>query len=407
MTQAAAAPPLVTPKRLTSAPFLSFWTAQTATVAAEMFSYVALGWVTLQLTGSGAALGAVLATQAIPRAVLMLVGGAISDRFTPLRVMVVSSAARAAVLAVFAALVIGGRAQAWQVFAVAAALGAIGAFFYPARSSVLPSVVDADLIQQANAWMFIATQAAIVVGPALAGLTVARLGTGSAFAVDAAGFAVAVLGLLPLWNESAGAARKPSAGLIADVVAGLRYMWESPLTRIVLAVIIVLNFAVSGPFEVGVTVLARQSWGGPFALGAVIGSFGVGSVVGALLVRKTRLPLGWALIAVCAAFGLGFPLIGVFSAAWPAALVTALIGVVNAAVSVLGISWLQTRTPPELMGRVMSVVMTGAMAVGPFSYAIAGVLVGVNVELAFAVGGGLALLVAIAGMASATVRQAR
>lgn len=397
----------VAPRRLTSTPFALFFAAQTATVAAEMFSYVALSWVTLQLTGSGAAVGAVLATQAVPRAVLMLVGGAISDRFTPLRAMLASAAARAVVLGAFAALLLTGHAQAWEVFAVAAALGVIGAFFYPARSSALPSVVEPELIQPANAWVFMATQAAVVAGPAVAGLVVARAGTGPAFAVDAAGFALAVLLLLQLRLPAGGASRRPSNGLVRDVLAGLRYMWESPLTRAVLAVIVVLNFAVSGPFEVGVAVLARQVWGGPLALGFVMGAFGVGSLVGALAIRKLRVPLGWAVIAVCVAFGVGFPLIGLFAVAWPAAVVTALIGIVNACVSVLGLSWLQTQTPPALIGRVMSVVMAGSMAVGPFSYAIAGALVGVNVELPFAIAGVLALLTAIASVLSRTVREAR
>src|SRR5258708_1686598 len=132
MTSAVAAAP-VTARRLTSAPFLMLGSAQTVSIAAEMFSYVALAWITLQLTGSGTALGAVLATQAIPRAVLMLVGGAVSDRFSPLRVMIVSAAARALVLGAFAAIVIAGRTQVWEGFAVAAALGVIGASFIPAR----------------------------------------------------------------------------------------------------------------------------------------------------------------------------------------------------------------------------------------------------------------------------------
>lgn len=401
-----AAPPITPAKGLWSSRFLLFFSAQTATVVAEMFSYVALAWVTIQLTGSGAAVGAVLATQAIPRGVLMLFGGAISDRFTPIRVMMASAAARALVLGVFAALVIGGHAQAWEIFVVAAALGAISAFFYPARQSALPSVVEPAQIQPANAWVFMATQASIVVGPALAGLLVARAGSGPAFVIDAAGYGLAFIGLLPVAGTAGAGARKGSAGLVAEVLAGLRYMWESTLTRTVLAVIIVLNFAVNGPFEVGITVLARQRWGGAFTLGAMIGAFGIGSLVGALAVRKLKLPLGWGLIAVCAAFGIGFPLIGLFPVAWPAAVVTALIGVVNASVSIIGISWLQTRTPAELMGRVMAVVMTGVTAVAPLSYAIAGALVPVSVELVFALGGALSLLVAIVAVGLKTVREA-
>lgn len=396
------------PPRLFSPRFLTFWPAQTATVAAEMFSYVALGWVTLQLTGSGAAVAAVLAVQAVPRAVLMLLGGALSDRFTPLRVMAVSSAARALVLGAFAATVIAGHAQTWELFFVAALLGAIGAFFYPAQQAALPSVVEPELLERANAALQVVSQLAMVLGPAVAGVVVARYGSGPAFAIDAGGFALAAIALASLTAAPA-AARKPSAGLLDDVLAGIRYMWDNPLRRAVLAVVVALNFAVNGPFEVGATVLARHVWGGPWALGVVLAAFGAGSLAGAIAVGvlRDRIPLGWLMVAVCTAFGLGFPLLGLFGSPWPAAAVAAVIAVVNAGLSVLGISWLQRRTPPELIGRVMSVVLTGAMATAPLSYAATGAVIGLGVELPFALAGAISLLLALYCVLSPTVRDAR
>lgn len=400
--------PEVTARRLTSAPFLLLWSAQTASIAAEMFSYVALGWITLQLTGSGSALGAVLATQAIPRAVLMLVGGAISDRLSPIRVMIVSAAARAVVLGAFAAVVIAGRAQVWEVFLAAAALGVVGAFFIPARSSALPSVIDADLLEAANAWIFVATQGAVVVGPAVAGLLIAHSGTGPAFAIDAAGFAIASVGLLPLRGATATSADgRLSGALLSSIRDGLAYMWREPMLRTLLAVIVVLNFAISGPFDVGVTVLARQRWGGALSLGIVIAAMGVGSLVGAAATGwlRGRLPLGWAVIGVCLAFGLGFPLLGLSPSVWPAAALMAAMGAVNACVTIFGLAWMQRQTPRELLGRIMAVVMAASFAVAPLSFAIAGALVGFGTELLFALGGGLSLVVAAASFLSRTVRE--
>ena len=407
--EAVAVPSTAAARRLTSAPFLLLWSAQTASIAAEMFSYVALGWITLQLTGSGAALGAVLATQAIPRAVLMLVGGALSDRFSPIRVMIASAAARALVLGVFAAKVLGGRAQVGEVFVVAAALGVIGAFFIPARSSALPSVIDADLLEAANAWIFVATQAAVVAGPAIAGLVVAHSGTGPAFAIDAAGFALAALGLLPLRSAAAVAADgRTSGSLLPAIRDGLLYMWREPMLRALLAVILVLNFAISGPFDVGVTVLARARWGGPFALGVAIAAMGVGSLAGAAAtgLLRGRVPLGWAVIGVCIAFGVGFPFVGLSPSVWPAAAIMAAIGAVNAVVTILGLSWIQRQIPAHLLGRIMAVVMAASFAVAPLSFAIAGALVGFSTELLFVLGGGLSLVVAAVSLVSPTVREA-
>jgi MFS family permease len=408
VTADAVAAPAEARARLLSPRFAVFWAAQTATVGAEMFSYVALGWVTLQLTGSGAAVGAVLAVQAVPRAVLMLLGGVLSDRFTPLRVMAVSAAARAAVLAVLAALVLSGRGQSWELFGVAVLLGAIGAFFYPSRTAALTAVVEPDLLEPANSALQVATQLAMILGPAVAGVLVARFGGGPAFAIDAAGFALAAVALVPLLAPRS-AARPASSGLLADVLAGIRYMSDDRLRRTLLAVVIGLNFAVNGPFEVGVTVLARQRWGGPVALGVVLAAFGLGSLLGAFGVGllRGRIPLGWLMVADCAAFGLGFPVLGLFASPWPAAAASAGMAIVNVSMAVLGLSWLQRHTPPELIGRVMSVVMTGAMATAPLSYALAGALIGFGVEIPFLVAGVVSLALAAYCLSDATVRDAR
>jgi MFS family permease len=395
-------------RRLLTPAFLLLSTAQTATYAAEFFGYVAMSWLTIQLTHSGLAVGAVLASGAIPRAVLMLVGGAISDRFSPFAAMIVTAAGRAVLAGGLAALVLAGRVQVWELFAFAALLGVLGAFFMPARGSTLPAVVEEPLLEPANAAIFVASQVAAVAGPALAGLVVARWGSGPAFAVDAAGFAIAAAACLPLRGLGGRIAgtQAPSA-LWAAIRAGLAFVWGDPMLRALLLAILALNFAAAGPFEVGATVLARVRWGGAWALGLEFGSLALGAMTGAAatgLVRR-RLPLGWALIAISAAFAAGIPLIGLAPSVWPAAAVTCVLGTVNGYLYVMAMAWIQRRTPADLLGRVMSLMMVGSVGVGPVSYAIAGFLVAVDPELVFLLGGGICLAAAIASAASRTVRE--
>jgi MFS family permease len=397
-------------RRLNSGPFALLFTAQSTSMAAEFFSYIALSWLTLQVTGSGFALGAVLATQAIPRALLMLVGGAVTDRFTPIKVMTATAAVRAALVAAVAILVIAGRVQAWELFLVAAALGVLGAFFLPASNSAIPSVVDEDLLETANAWIMVASTVSTIAGPALAGLVVARWGSGPAFAVDAAGYALAAVACLPVIGLRAGAAGgAPSRNLVAAIREGFTYMWSNPMLRALLAVIVVLNFAAAGPFEVGVTLLAKVRWGGPLALGVAFGAIGLGALLGAVAsgALKGRIPLGWAIVAIGFIFGLGFPLIGLAPSVWPAAVVAAILGMFNGLLKVLGFSWIQRRTPPEFLGRVMSLVMAAAFGVSPLSFAIAGALVGLNTEVLFVAGGAACILVGIGCAASRTVRETK
>src|SRR3981081_711976 len=121
-----------------SGPFRKLWVATTLSLFGDFFSYVAMAWLVLQLSGSSLALGRVLVVQAVPRAVLMVVGGALADRLSSRLTMLGSMGLRAVVVAPLAFLVLTGRVQMWEVYAVAAVFGIVDAFFMPARGSFVP-----------------------------------------------------------------------------------------------------------------------------------------------------------------------------------------------------------------------------------------------------------------------------
>src|SRR5258708_11738776 len=101
-----------------SGSFRKLWAATTLSLFGDFFSYIALAWLVLQLTGSSLALGTVLVVQALPRAVLMAVGGALADRLSPRLTMLGSMALRAAVVAPLAGLVLTRRGQMWGGYGV-------------------------------------------------------------------------------------------------------------------------------------------------------------------------------------------------------------------------------------------------------------------------------------------------
>src|SRR5205823_6409663 len=125
-------------KPLGSAQFRKLWIANNLSLVGDFFSYVALAWLVLQLTGSSLALGGVLVAQAVPRSVLMAVGGAFSDRLSARVTMLGSMGLRVAVVGPLAILVLSGRVQMWEVYTASAVFGVVDAFFIPARSSILP-----------------------------------------------------------------------------------------------------------------------------------------------------------------------------------------------------------------------------------------------------------------------------
>ena len=113
-------PALLQPLRLRD--FRLVFTGESISLLGDQFHFVALAWLTLQLTGSGLALGTVLMAAAIPRAVFMLVGGALSDSLSPRSLMLVSNALRSVVVALIAFLVLSGNAQLWQLYVLAPSL---------------------------------------------------------------------------------------------------------------------------------------------------------------------------------------------------------------------------------------------------------------------------------------------
>src|SRR5215472_13450976 len=210
---------------LASPSFTKLYIGTTLSLFGDFFSYVAMAWLVLQLTGSSLALGTVLVVQALPRAVLMVVGGAVSDRISARLTMLGSMGLRALFVAPLAVLVLTSRVQMVEVYAIAFVFGVVDAFFMPARSSILPQVVSDRELEPGNALMNVTSMSSVIVGPVLGGLIVAGFGIGWAFAADAVCFTIGFLFIL--WMGTVGRAvsgrAHPDGGLGGQIAAGLRY----------------------------------------------------------------------------------------------------------------------------------------------------------------------------------------
>src|SRR6266545_6478862 len=349
-----------------STSFRKLWLATILSGFGDFFSYVAMAWLVLQLTGSGVALGSVLLVQALPRAVLMIVGGASADRLSPRLTMLGSMGVRAAFVTPLAILVITQRVQMWEVYGTAFVLGVVGAFFLPALTSTLPKIVADRELEPGNAVINVTMQGTVVLGPVIGGLIVTALGVGWAFAADAACFALGFL--FVLWLP---AARRTAGGLGGQIVAGLRYAWADTGIRVTLIVIAVIDFAANASIGVGLPTLAHARLGaGAAGFGILLGAWGVGATMGALGAGFVPPPkrFGWLIVGLCAWLGVGIGAIGLLPSLVPAALLMAFSGVGTGVVNTYGLSWLQRRTDPAMVGRVMSIVMLASMGPTPLAY---------------------------------------
>jgi MFS family permease len=179
-------------------PFRLLWIGQSVSAAGDAVAQIAQVFAVLRVGGDATDIGLVIGTQLLTRLVFVLVGGVWADRLRRQFVMLSSDLLRVAVQAALAVTLMTGLARVWQLAACAGVYGAAQAFFLPASAGLVPEVVPAEQLQQANALMSFARNLFSIGGPAVAGLLIAAFGPGPVFAVDAATFAVSAVSLAML-----------------------------------------------------------------------------------------------------------------------------------------------------------------------------------------------------------------
>src|SRR5918994_727460 len=193
---------------------------------------VALAFAVLdELDGSAGELGLVLAAQALPLALLILVAGVWADRMPRQRLMLVSDFGRMVVQGVIAALLLTGAAELWTLIALVAVYGVFEAFFRPAAGGLIPQVAGPEHLQQANALMGLAQNVGIVLGPTLGGLLVVTIGPGAAIGVDALTFLVSAVFLIRMGSVPAARAAEAASGFWSELRGGARARDRRPRAR--------------------------------------------------------------------------------------------------------------------------------------------------------------------------------
>ncbi|HUI83061.1 MAG TPA: MFS transporter [Candidatus Binatia bacterium] len=362
--------------------FRLLWIGETVSLLGDQFYLVALPWLALQLRGSGLALGSVLMTAAIPRAALMLAGGAATDRFSSRAVMLVSNIMRCAIVVLLALLVYSHAVRLWHLYLIAAAFGAFDAFFYPAWVAIVPAILPSQQLAAGNSLMQGSVQLTGLIGPATAGALIGAAGLAAAFGVDAASFVVSIIMLALITTSGAPAAQQP---LFAAIREGVAYALAHPVIRSLLVAYATMNLFLTGPFMVGAPLLAWERFGGATALGLLFSSFGAGALLGTLAAGRDRRQrrLGPLLLTVYGAAGTTMTALGLISRLWVSAAVLLLLGVIVGYSNVQMLAYLQRQTEPDKMGRVMSMIMFCAHGLLPVSYLLSGAISRTGVTVLF------------------------
>jgi MFS family permease len=399
-------------KVLAQRDFRLLWLGQTISVLGDQFSLIALPWLVLQLTHDPLALGVVLALAGVPRAVCMLLGGAVTDRFNPRAIMLITDLVRLALWALTAALVATGAIQLWMLYVLSVLFGASSGFFIPAANAIVPRLVGRKDLEAGNSLVQGCDQLAQSIGPALAGGLIAWFahvtvpgavptlgGIAVAFGVDALSFAVSVV---TLWAIAPlPAAPHASREAIAEsILSGVRYVWGDAFLRALFILIAMINFLFVGPLMVGVPVLASTRLvEGAAAYGIVMSAYALGNLAGILgagaLPRLDARKLSILLVAMFAGFGLCLAAFAWVRSTGLVAAMLLVLGVGNGYLAVTLITMLQRRTPTHLMARLMSLVMLASMGLVPVSQALSGAISRWSLTGLFEIAGALTVLVAV------------
>jgi predicted MFS family arabinose efflux permease len=362
---------------LTNRNFRLVYGAQVVSLLGDGIIPVALAFAILDLTGSATDLGLVLAARTVPLVACLLAGGVVADRVSRRRVMIVADLVRFVSQALLGVLLVSGHAELWQVAALQAVLGAASGFFNPASTGLLPTLVSAERLQDANALRGIALAAGGIAGPVVAGLLVALVGSGQALLADAATYAISAA-LLTRVHVDERAAQGPRGTFLTDLRSGWQEVWSRAWVRSVIAVFSLVN-ALSAPFFVLGPLVAKRDLGGAAAWAGILAARGTGEVLGALLSLQIR-PRRPLLIGVLGCLVAALPM-ALLAAGAPVVAVAASAVLAGGGAMLFNTLWettLQSHIPPAALSRVSAYDWFGSLTFQPVGFAIVGPVAAVS-----------------------------
>ncbi|MEK6300645.1 MAG: MFS transporter [Acidobacteriota bacterium] len=401
--------------------FRLLFVGQSVSLFGDQFYLVALTWLTLQLTGSGLALGTVLMVGGGARGVFQLVGGALSDRMSQRTILLISNIVRALVSALLTAVVFLGITRLWHLIVLSLLFGIVDAFFQPAFLAFVPRLIDRNQLTAGSALMRGSSRLMGMVGPAAAGLVLYRVGMASAFALDTATFVFAASTVwlmrkprLPASSDRELKEEETSTlkGLLGSIREGLKYAWSDPLLRTLLIFITAVEFSFVGASGVGLAVLAKDRFGGGdaaseggAAFATILAAMGAGAWIGMIVAGSIEAPKrkGRLVVGLSFMMGAGLAVVGVAPNVVTASIVFGFVGLGGGMANIIILAWMQARTDPQMLGRVMALAMFMVSVIEPLSLALAGLIADYNVTLMFAAAGGVLLATSALSLASRTL----
>ena len=401
--------------------FKLHWISMVISQLGSFCTIIALPWMVLHLSDNDAlVMTSVMATTSLPLSLFMLVGGVLTDKTSPLTVLIAVRFSLLVVLSSLAVLVYLKLMPIWLVYIYALVLGTLAGVVKPAGQSLLPLMLSNNVLGKANGIVMGTNQLSIIFGPIVAGWLIwlgrelfetsngtdALMGFAFAYAVDAFAVLVALAIILFVRIEN-----RPYALSNVDrmFINGLKYCWYDRGIRFVLIYMLITSFFVHGPLYAMLPLYAKFTLGlTEKGYGILYAMIGVGTLTGAALaywkssqIKNIALTVLFCdlLSGVCLIF------LGQQTYIVVAALLLVFMSCSGGIIMVVGATWFQVRTEKAYIGRVMSILMFTLMGMVPVSSIVAGSLYTLSsVSFVFLISGLLIVLFSLLGMAIPTVR---
>jgi MFS family permease len=354
--------------------FQLFFGGQLISLTGTWMQSVAQAWLVYSMTKSALLLGSVGFASQIPVFLFAPFGGITADRVNRQRLVIATQTCSMILAGILAWLTLSGRVQVWHIFVLASLLGVVNAFDIPGRQSFLIDMVGKEDLMNAIALNSSMFNGARVVGPAVAGILVSKIGEGWCFEANAFSYIAVIVGLLLMKVRSV--PRKSSHSPIEDIIEGFRWVNRTKIIRSLLFLIGLVSL-VGMPYTVLMPVFADKILhGGARGLGILMGATGVGALFGALtLAAKTGIKgLGRWVTITCATLGISLVLFSRSTSFWLSAVLLLPCGYSMMLQMACSNTLIQTIVPDHLRGRVMSLYSMMFMGMAPFGAFFGGAL---------------------------------
>lgn len=374
--------------------FRLYFGGQVISVSGAWMQRVAQSWLVLEMTDSGAVVGALTAVQFLPILLFATAGGLVADRMDKRRLLFVTQSLAATIALTLGTLVLTGVVEIWMVFLLALALGLVGSVDNPTRQAFVMEMVGRSKLANAVALNQVLVNSARIAGPAVGGLLIVTVGIGWCFVLNAFSYLFFITAIKLMHSEDFDRV-DPERKDRGQVREAIRYVSKHPVLRSTLVMSAIIGlFAYE--FEVVLPLLARFTFGGDAdTFGALFAAMGVGAVLGGLLVANRGRASPRAIVYAALAMGTAIGLTALAPNVWVAYPTLFCVGVCSSAFLTLSNSVLQLESSPQMRGRVVGMRATAILGARPLGAPIVG-FIGEHLGPRFALGLGAAAAIGVA-----------